>query len=420
MISLAYAALWIFVFSVPWESVVVISSGANVITRLTGMVALGLGLLAALISGRVRRWHVFHVAAFLFVIWAGCGLLIIHIEEVPKKFWTFVQLFLVLWMIWELARSARRQLGLLTAYVFGAYVAALGTIMVYRSEAGLLRRYAAGGGDANDLAMTLALALPMAWYLGMTYRQPLLRWACRGYLVVGLVAIGLTGSRGGMLASMVALLIVPLTMTKLTPGRFAAGIVLLGISGALAVAYVPETIVQRLATTGTEVQELDLGGRFRIWVAGVNAFARKPVIGYGTDGFQAAVRPWGAGQVAHNSYLSVLVEQGMVGFLLYATMFVAVFLAVLDLPPLERRFALVLLATLGIAMLPLTWEDRKSVWFILAALLGLSRAQVPGAGGAVPQPRPRPPAPIIRPRGAARPLEPLTGAGRNAPGEATT
>lgn len=43
----------------------------------------------------------------------------------------------------------------------------------------------------------------------------------------------------------------------------------------------------------------------------------------------------------------VLVELGIVGLVLYLSMFVVVFLAVLNLPSLERRFALVLLITLG-------------------------------------------------------------------------
>src|SRR5690606_31979366 len=139
----------------------------------------------------------------------------------------------------------------------GSYVAAFDTIRVYRSQAELLRRYAAGGGDANDLAMILALAIPMAWYLGTVYRQPLLRWLCRGYLPVALVAIGLTGSRGGMLATTVALLVVPLLLTRLSPGRLTTAIVMLVAAGGLAIAYTPETLIERFATTGVELE----GGR---------------------------------------------------------------------------------------------------------------------------------------------------------------
>jgi hypothetical protein len=57
-------------------------------------------------------------------------------------------------------------------------------------------------------------------------------------------------------------------------------------------------------------------------------------------------------------------------------MFAAVFVGLWRLPLVERRFALVLLTTLCVAILPLTWEDRKAVWFILAALFALIHADV--------------------------------------------
>jgi O-antigen ligase len=74
--------------------------------------------------------------------------------------------------------------------------------------------------------------------------------------------------------------------------------------------------------------------------------------------------------------LSVLVEQGLVGFVLYLTMIGAVFLSLLALVGLERSFGLVLLGQLLVTMLPLTWEDQKAVWVILAILLGFSQATV--------------------------------------------
>lgn len=410
MISLAYAALWIFVFSVPWERIIVLP-GLSIVSRTAGALALGSALLAVVVSGSVRRWHGLHVAALLFVIWAGFSLMVLHITGMPQKYWTYVQLLAMMWMIWELAPSEKRLVGLLTAYLSGAYVAAIGTLVVYRTQAGAMRRFSAGGADPNDLAMSLALGLPTAWYLAMTTRRPLLRWASRAYLPVALIVIGLTGSRGGLVATMVALLIVPLTMTKLSPGRLAAAIVILGLSGALAVAYVPETLWQRFASTGTEVEDLHFGGRFKLWVAGVHAFTQRPLMGYGTSGFIKAITPelGRLSQVAHNSFLSVLVENGTVGLLLYLVMFAAVFLAILNLPPFQRRFALVLFATLLVAMLPLTWEDHKIVWFTLAALVGMSRA----TGVAVRQPLWQSPVPMTRPPVApmsrARPPSRLSG-----------
>jgi O-antigen ligase len=315
---------------------------------------------------------------------------------------------LMIWMIWQLARSRSQQVGLMTAYVLGAHVAAMGTIMLYLQQGQALRRFAAGGVDPNDLAMTLALGLPMAWYLGLIYRRPLLRLICRAYLPVGIVALGLTGSRGGMLASIVALMVVPLTLTRLSPAKLVGGIAILILSGWLAVTYTPDTIVQRLATTESEVQGGRMGGRLKLWQAGLKVFVNRPIFGWGTSSFKPAVTPilGPMSQVAHNSFISVLVEQGLVGLLLYLIMFAAVFREVLRLPPLEKRFALVLLAALLVAMLPLTWEDRKSVWFILAMLLGLSTASV-ASGRPVRQPWSQPAAPLSGPRPASTRPAPL-------------
>ena len=227
MISTAYAALWIFVFALPWENVFVIP-GLGTISKLMGIVALAFAALAALFTGRLRHLNRFHVVALLFLILAGLSVFrAVYADTAVIKFKTYVQLFAVLWIIWELAPDVRRQRGLLTAYVFGSYVSALLTIIVRPSVAHTTTRFAAEGFDPNDLGMTLALAIPMAWYLGITYRQPLLRWACRGYLLIGVLAIGLTGSRGAMVATMVALLIVPLTMTRLSAGKKMAAIILL-------------------------------------------------------------------------------------------------------------------------------------------------------------------------------------------------
>jgi O-antigen ligase len=400
MISLAYAGIWIFVFTVPWERLFVLP-GLSIVTRVTGGLALGLTLFAVVTFGRVRRWRAFHVAGLVFVIWTGIGVWVLFGGgQIPLKFYTFV----VVWIIWELAPSVKRMRGLLTAFLLGAFVPAIATILLYLRVGGALRRFSAGGADENSLAMTLALAFPIGWYLSTTTERPVLRWVGRAYMPVGLFAATLSGSRGGMLAFLVALLIVPLTM-KLSPGRLIAAVALLALSGALVFAYVPDRVIERLGTTGESLESGSLGGRFRFWVAGVHAFTRQPLMGYGAGGFIRAITPELGSEalVAHNSFLSVLVEEGLVGLVLYMTMLLSVFYYVLHFPPLERRFGLVLLMTLGTAMLPLTWEHEKVAWFVMAALVGMSSMQVSGPSGATRQPLLRRTVPVGRPPVAARP-----------------
>jgi O-antigen ligase len=412
MIRIAYAALWIFVFTLPWERVFALP-GVNIITRATGGVAVALALLAVVISGRLRRWQGLHTAALAFVVTTMINLLVFHsAQRLPLKFYTFIQLFAVVWMMWELAPSWSRLVWLLTAFVLGASAAAIGQVLVYRHSAGDITRYTVGG-DANDLAMGLALALPMAWYLAMAHRRPILKWICRGYIPVGLMGIGLTGSRGGMIVSVVALLFIPLSMTKLTPGRLAMAIATLGLAGSLAVAYIPDRIVERLASTTTEVQDLRVGGRFKLWVAGLKVFSVQPVWGYGTSSYKSAIEPYlgDAAQVAHNSFISVLVEEGMIGLFCFAAMLLSVFLALWRLPRLERRFTLVLFCALGLAMSPLTWEDSKVAWFVMAVLMGLAKAGEGYVRGGATQPAPS--AVVVQRPLRGAPLDPVGGAVRS-------
>ena len=124
MVSLMYPFLWIFVFSLPWERILLLP-GIAIVSRVTGGLAVGVALLTVVLSGRFRRWHAFHVWALLFWLWAGACFLVYHSgDRLPAKYWTYGQLLLVLWMVWELAATEARVRGLFVAYVAGAYVAA--------------------------------------------------------------------------------------------------------------------------------------------------------------------------------------------------------------------------------------------------------------------------------------------------------
>jgi O-antigen ligase len=161
---------------------------------------------------------------------------------------------------------------------------------------------------------------------------------------------------------------------RLSAGRLVGAVASLCLCGALVVVYVPTKVMKRLSTTGTEIEDKRFGGRFTLWKAGVHAFVHRPVMGYGVGGFVRSITPelGDRALVAHNSFLSVLVEEGLIGLWLYLTMVVSVYFSIRRLPRIERRFAFIMFATLLTAMMPLTWEDQKAAWLIMGILIGLS------------------------------------------------
>jgi O-antigen ligase len=379
---LAHVFTWLFVFAVPWQDMVVLP-GIGTISKLLGMAALGATVLHVLMTAKVRRLLAFHWIVFAYLCWVLLSTFwgVAVAESIERKVNTYLQILVMVWVVWETTPTRNRLASLLQAYVLGAYVAAAATVHNYAAGEVIQRtygqkaygRFAATGFDANDLGMLLALAIPMAWYLASTATSEFQRWLNRAYLVVATVAILLTGSRGAMLATLVALAVVPLTLTHIRTGVKVAGLVFMLLAGAAAVRFVPTTSFQRLATTGTEISEGTMSGRLSIWQAGLKVVPRRALQGYGPAGWFPAVGFIGTRvRGPHNTYLSILVEEGIVGLLLYLAMFVVILNRMRALPPFERRVGLALLATLAIALLPLGWDVYKASWLMLALLASWS------------------------------------------------
>jgi hypothetical protein len=94
------------------------------------------------------------------------------------------------------------------------------------------------------------------------------------------------------------------------------------------------------------------------------------------------------------------VEQGAIGFLLFLSMFVVVFRRLRTLPTFERRIGLILLATLALAITPLSWDVHKAMWLVLGLLAGWPYVALPHSA---PAEGARVRSPLRRPRWAPTP-----------------
>ncbi len=373
MSKAAFWSLWCFVLVLPWDALPPLPVVGS-IPRLVGLAASAVGVLYIVVRRRVRPLSWFHLFAMLFVLWAGAtSFWSVDPEATQTVFLTYLQLLVLVWLISEIAWSPDHQRALFQAYVLGASVAAVLTIHDYLSGVVALEtvagRFAALNQDPNDLGLTLALGLPMAWYVSLSQAHRRSAWLWRLYLPLAITAIFLTASRGSVIAALVGLAIIPWTVRPLRPRAKAALYVIAAASFLIASNIVPETSFKRIASAPADIQAGYFGGRGPIWLAGLEVAREHPLAGIGAGGFETAVEPTlTQAMAAHNVFLSVLVEDGLVGLLLFVATILASLAPLRHVPPLQRRFSIVLVLTLMAGAMSLPWEGRKPFWFVLGLL----------------------------------------------------
>ena len=320
---MAFVCLWLFIFSFPVEKTFTVP-GLGSVSKVLGALALGAGFVSALIDGRIRVPGWAHGLLAAFVMWSAVTMRwTLDPASTSEKVITLAQLLGMAWLIWEFCARERNVTQLMQAYVFGTLLSAINTLMRYQvARQTYYQRYAADGFDPNDFALTLALSIPISYGLAVRAKSKM-AWVYWAQLGLVCLTILLSASRTGFLASCVAASIIPLTFAY-THRRQKLLIVTGAVAAVLClVALVPATSWQRLSTIGTEMESGTLNNRGLIWRAGWQAYGEHWFAGVGSGAYPRSVEPelgWPQGWliVAHNTFLSVLVETGMVGFLLFA------------------------------------------------------------------------------------------------------
>ena len=202
-------------------------------------------------------------------------------------------------------------------------------------------------GDPNDLALSLVLVLPLAWWLGSVVQTRLARfaaYACMLVLVSGIVA---TQSRGGLLALLAAIAVMVFRQ-----GRERRGTLLLTVAAAtaLSVVILPADVFDRYLTITKYQQDESAMIRLAVWNAGMQMFADHPLTGVGAGTFETVygqryIDRKSAGNIwraAHSSYVEIAAELGLIGLIIWLAILASAFNSLfqsqrlLDLPVLEN------------------------------------------------------------------------------------
>ncbi len=187
--------------------------------------------------------------------------------------------------------------------------------------------------DPNDLALSLVLVLPIAWWVTTVTLAKLPKLAVHGCIMLMIGGIVATQSRGGLIAMLTAVFVMVVTQ-----GRERIGALILTLAAAVAFAVVvfPSDVFDRYSTI-TEYQEDESAmTRLAVWKAGIRMFGDHFLTGTGADTFELVYGEqyldgqFGpAWRAAHNSYIQIAAELGICGILIWLAILASAFLSLL-------------------------------------------------------------------------------------------
>jgi len=178
--------------------------------------------------------------------------------------------------------------------------------------------------DPNEMAMMAIMVLPLLLY---TMRRFGIIGKAFCLIGVGIcvVAIALSGSRGGFLGLFAVgahmLLVYPVSKVKKT--------LLTALAVCVFLVAIPQDNLTRLTTTLDVEQDYNLTskhGRIQIWKQNLMKFVKSPIVGVGfgrSRTLEGDERQEGVWKETHNTYIQILVESGIPGFMIFLPIILA-------------------------------------------------------------------------------------------------
>jgi hypothetical protein len=183
------------------------------------------------------------------------------------------------------------------------------------------RVYVGSTYDPNDMALMLVIAFPVTFYM-MERNGGWKKILLCATMLMSVFMILKTGSRGGFVAFFSVLCI--MAYHKGTVYVIKRIPILLILIFAL-LSFSTGTHMERFNTIlamQNDYNTTDRGGRLEIWKRGLSLMLRNPLLGCGVDQFTTAngKRADGTWQTAHNSFIQIGAELGVVGLVLFVMM----------------------------------------------------------------------------------------------------
>lgn len=194
-----------------------------------------------------------------------------------------------------------------------------GIYTILQGGGGMVLGPAGGFIEGNTtIALALVMAIPLMRYLQIISARRWVRWALGASMILSVVAVVGTYSRGAFLAVAAMGFFLWLKSRQ----KFATALLLLALVPAV-LAFMPEGWHQRMGSIQNYEQDNSAMTRINAWGFALNLALDRPIVGGGFEAFQPdAFNRWAPygdlhWQDAHSIWFEVLGEHGFVGLGLY-------------------------------------------------------------------------------------------------------
>jgi len=375
MRTIAFMLSLVFISFIPWEGVIELPS-LGTAAKLIGSAMAACWLASVVITARVRKPGLFHIMVCFFVLWNAVSVLwSANPDMTVTQAMRWVQLLGMVFILWDLYTTRAALLAGLQAFILGEYVTIGIALENYFSGEAFYTFYQrfspSTQTNPDGFGFIVVLGIPVAFYLAASENSTrmggLLKLVNYGYIPAAFVGLALSGTRAALVASLPGMVFGLAVISRLRLSARVAALLLLTSAAFILIPYVqPLRSFQRLGTTYSEITEGDLNNRTNNWRQGLASFAEHPFLGVGSSMYYTVNR-WDSS--AHNSFLSVLVEVGLVGFALFGFILTLAVIGAWRQPKWEARFWLTTLSVWAIGASSLTYEHRKATWLFLSLVI---------------------------------------------------
>lgn len=177
-------------------------------------------------------------------------------------------------------------------------------------------------GENNALAMAILMTLPLFWYLKENAELPLMRWVLLIAFILSVFAVIGSYSRGAFLA----LVAVAAFFALNSRHKFVYISIGIGLLAVFAV-FVPPAWIAEMQSIANFEDDPSAQGRFDAWLFALRLVGERPILGGGFRAyyddalFMALVPDAATARAWHSNYFQILGEHGIIGFIIFASIF---------------------------------------------------------------------------------------------------